>query len=125
MKRGKHRDAEVMGLNLGQMIEQRMKSKRLTQAEITRKLGRNGGAIYPILRRPSMQAYLLWEVSIALEYNYFRDLADALDKKAGHVLESGNVPDKEKIAALEKELSDLKESHSYLKKAIDMLSNKA
>ncbi len=124
MKNRKHRDADVMGINLGQMIDGRLKSERLTKAEITRKLGRNAGALYPILKRPSMQTYLLWEVCIALGYNYFRDLAEALDKKAGHVLESGNVPDKEKIAALEKELSDLKESHSYLKKAIDMLANK-
>lgn len=72
-----------------------------------------------------MQVYLLWELSLALNYNFIQHLADQLISEAGKTnLVNGNAPDKLKIETLEKELAQMREERDYLKKMIDILAKK-
>jgi len=78
LKRGK-KSPDVMTVNIGELVQKKLKEKKLQKTIIASKTGRAKGALYPLLRRPSMQTYLLWEISEAIGYNFFHEIAQALD----------------------------------------------
>ncbi len=54
MKRGK-KNAEVMTVNIGSMITEKIKEQKIYKSNIAQKMGRQETAIFPMLKRPSMQ----------------------------------------------------------------------
>ena len=119
--RGK-KNANVMPVHLGNLLAKKIKERRYSKAAIARRINRNINAITPILKRPSMQCYLLWELSDAFKYDFFELLSEELKLKLGDKLESPNVPLKQTITELEKEIEQLRSENTYLKKAIDALA---
>ena len=119
-KRGT-KNPEVIEVHLGKLLSEKIKEERLSKSEVARKINRPPTAIKPLLSRPSMQAYLLWELSIALEYDFFSALSAALLEKHPQVKSAGENQ-RTTIAHLEKELASTKEERDYLKKMIDILA---
>jgi hypothetical protein len=119
-KRGT-KNPSIIKVHLGNLLNEKIKEQHLTKSELGRKIKRPRSAIKPLLNRPSMQAYLLWELSIALEYDFFAHLSQALSEKYPGIKTTG-TQDKAVIAALEKELTALREEKNYLKKMIDIMA---
>ena len=120
-KSGK-KNPNVMPVHLGKLLAEKIKERRYSRAAIARSINRNGNAITPLLKRPSMQCYLLWELSVAFKYDFFAYLSQQLRKKVGDKLESPNADLLLRIAELEKENKELHTNYAYLKKAIDALT---
>jgi len=120
-KRGK-KNPNIMPVNLGSLLAEKIKEKRLSKALIARRINRSVNAVSPLLKRPSMQTYLLWELSIALNYNFFEHLSEQLKQKAGGKIGSGNGSAEQTITVMQKENEQLRTENTYLKKAIDALT---
>lgn len=120
-KRGK-KNMNVMTINTGKLLANKIKEKKLTKTGLEEKLGRTRSSINPLLKRPSIQTYFLWELSEAIGYNFFHEIADALDEKTGHQLESKRSAENLKLEDLKKENIALREERDYLKKMIDILA---
>lgn len=115
----------VKGLHTGSLIQQKLREKNITVAELSRRINRSPSTVKPVLTRSSCQAYLLWEAGTALNYNFFQHLADLQNAQhADTPLVNGNPSDKAKIEALEKEVAQLREERDYLKKIIDVMARK-
>lgn len=115
----------IKNLNIGLRIRQEMKALNKNKMDIARLIGRKHGTVSKILKTTSMQAYLVWELSLALKYNFFNDLATQLDQTAGEgTLQNAGQPLKTTIAALEKEVQQLKEERDYLRKVVDVLGKR-
>jgi transposase-like protein len=121
-KRGR-KNPETIGVNLGELLTEKLKELHVTNAELGRRMDRPPSAAYPWRRQPSVQAYVLWEISIALKYDFFSALSMALQEKYPDVI-SAFAKDKETIDSLQKELAAVKEERDYLKKMIDIFAMK-
>ena len=118
----KKSNPNVIGVNIGKLMAAKMEEMRISQAGLTRKLKRNHQSIISqMLKRKSMQAYLLWELSIAMNYDFFRHISEELIDQNPSL--RGSTPSAQnRIAALEKELEQCRSENAYLKKAIDALA---
>jgi hypothetical protein len=85
------------------------------------KLGlKNNTSISTYLRRPSLQAETIWNISLSLGYNMFRDLANAVDehipKRIDPKINALLLEKDKRIEDLEKELKIYKEIVGVWKK---------
>jgi plasmid maintenance system antidote protein VapI len=119
-KRGK-KNPEVIEVHLGKLLSEKIKEQRLSKTAVARSINRPSSAIKPLCDRPSMQAYLLWELSIALDYDFFSAVSQALLQKHPQI-SSANANDKATIASLQKELADVKLERDYLRKMMDVIA---
>jgi len=117
------KDAGVLPVHIGKLLSEKIKEKKLNRTEIARSINRAHTAIKPLFNRPSIQAYFLWELSIALQYDFFSVLSDALLQKHPEVNSLHNN-DKATIASLEKELADVKRERDNLVKMMNVLGSK-
>ncbi len=118
--RGKKNTA-IMSVNVGNLIAAKIKEQKAYKSDIAKKIGREPAAIFPIVKRPSLQTYLLWEISEAIGHNFFHEIAEALDEKTKYTLTNGKQKEKQKIEELEKENEKLKLEVEILK---DILKEK-
>jgi hypothetical protein len=114
-KRGK-KNPEAIGIDIGSMLTKKLKEFHLSNSEVGRRINRPHSAIYPLRRQPSMQAYLLWEISIAMNYDFFSALSSELQQKHPQIKSEHAV-----IAALQKELEEVKQERDTLKKVVELL----
>ncbi len=119
MKLGPKRNPDIP-MNVGKMIKQVMFDRGINKARLSRRLGRNSTGIKRMIDRPSIQAYLIWELSVALGHNFFTDLAQQLDAATEGKLQQQQT----ELEQLKQEYERIKEERDYLKKAIDLLSSK-
>ena len=106
-------------LNTGQLVEAERRRQRVTLAVLARRSKRNASAIARTLNRPSMQVYVLWELSVALNHNFFADLAQQLDAATNGEIDRQIT----ELEQLKTEYNRLKEERDYLRKAMDLISN--
>jgi hypothetical protein len=90
----------------------------INKARLGRMLERNGSTVKGIIYRSSMQCYILWELSIALNHNFFADLARQLDVATEGRLDSEQT----ELQQLKAEYQRIKEERDYLRKALDLIS---
>ena len=114
LNRGKKK-TDMMTVNIGELLQKVINERKLQKSAIARKIDRANGAVNPLLRRPSMQTYLLWEISEAIEYNFFHEIAQALDEKTNFTLANGNEQAVQKLAEKDKEIEKLKLEVEILK----------
>lgn len=105
-------------LDLGKQIRQVMYDEGMNKARLARKLERNGTTIKRIIAGRSIQTYLVWEMSIALNHNFFADLAQQLDAATDGQLDKQET----ELKQLKAEYQRLKEERDYLRKAVDAIS---
>lgn len=110
----------IEGLHLGAMLSQTLHRKRVTHAVLGRRLGRDQSLIKALVARSSMQAYLIWELSVALKHNFFADLARQLDAATEGKLEQ----ERTELQQLQEDYQRVTEERDYLRRAIDMLNPK-
>jgi len=116
-KRGK-KSTDTMSVHTGELLWQKMKEQKIAKTTLAAKTGRADSAIFPILKRPSVQAYVLWEISEAMGYNFFHDIAEALDEQTKYTLANGKKKEKQKITELEQENEKLKLEVGILKEVL-------
>jgi hypothetical protein len=110
----------IVGLDVGKLVRQCMFDRGMNRARLARAMNRNATGMSARIYSSSMQAYLIWELSIALKHNFFADLAHQLDAATEGKLEQQHT----ELDALKLEYQSLKEERDYLRKAIDMMSPK-
>ena len=100
--------------HIGAMLHTYMESNRIYKAALARALNRNVRTLLQYTKNHSVQAAILWEMSHALQHNFFADLAALLP--ASFTSNSDREPDKreEKIAALEVNLLRLQQDKDLL-----------
>lgn len=81
-------DGNGMLPNLGKMVASKLKEKRIRNIEIARQMGVNPQSINGYLQSESFQFRILWDLGLALEYNFLADLMDHLPAKVLHSTQS-------------------------------------
>jgi hypothetical protein len=117
------KQSNIIEEHVGELLTAKLKELHVTNIELARRINRPHSAIAPMRKQPSMQAYMLWEVSVALKYDFFSALSESMHRLHPEV-SSATASDKAVIASLEKELAAVKEERDYLKKMIDILAKK-
>ncbi len=110
----------IVGLDVGKLVRQRMFDKGMNRARLARAMNRNATGMSARIYSSSMQAYLIWELSIALKHNFFADLAHQLDAATEGKLEQHHT----ELQQLQEAYNRLQEERDYLRKAIDMMQGK-
>ncbi|MBI1288765.1 MAG: hypothetical protein GC178_14450 [Flavobacteriales bacterium] len=120
MQKSSQKGNQIIGLHTGSMVEAERRKQRITFAVLSRRLGRNATGLTRILKRSSMQTYLVWELSVALGHNFFTDLAQQLDAATEGKLQQQQT----ELERLKLEYAKLKEERDYLRKAVDLLGSR-
>ncbi len=122
MKKQGPRGNTIQTLDIGKMVRKRMFDTGMNRSRLARKMGRNAGGLSDRIYSSSIQAYLIWELGVALNHNFFADLAAQFEGTAPTQTDSTN-PTTE-LQQLREENAQLRTERDYLRKAIDMISPK-
>jgi hypothetical protein len=102
--------------HLGEMLQTYFDRKRTYQAALARAIKREPDTLRKYKQQHSLQAAILWELSHALKYNFFADLAAALpadfEKASSSEMDEKNaeIADlRNQVALLERDKELLKE----------------
>lgn len=109
---------ETNGLHVGRLVKEVLERKRVTHAAIARATHRHQSNIGTLIKKPSTQVYVLWELSLALKHNLFRDIAAQLDAATEGKLQEGV----ETVESLRSELEALRQERDILLRAVEKLS---
>lgn len=112
-----------MKLDIGEMLFQYIQKRRLPQVSIARKMGVSPKTIQYLLKKDSLQCQDVCDMSIALQYNFFKDIAALLPKGLEPISEEEQAQ-ANRIAALEKENEQLQAEIRTLKEAFRILSGR-
>ena len=110
-------------LDIGKIVRKRMFETGMNRSRLARKMGRNAGGLSDRIYSSSMQAYLIWELSVALNHNFFADLAAQFDGTAPATT-AKNTSTPTELQQLREENAQLRTERDYLRKAIDMITPK-
>jgi plasmid maintenance system antidote protein VapI len=108
----------IPSLHVGNMLKKLLHRKRITHAVLARRMGRNQSTVRNMVQGNTLQTYVLWELSVALNHNFFSDLAAQLNAATEGKLEQEQT----ELELLKHEYQRLKEERDYMRKALDMLS---
>ena len=115
-----HKDSAITGQHIGNLVAEIMKQRGINKAELARRLHRNYSTTAALLRQPSLQVYVLWELSLALSHDFFETLSQAVQAKAAPQNIFPNPTDKNILAALKKELAAVKEERDLWRRVVGM-----
>jgi plasmid maintenance system antidote protein VapI len=76
--RKKHKPVNTALLHTGQLLKQHLQEQGISAAELGRRMGRGRETISRFFKNPTIQTSILLEISIALHYNFFRQVAHLL-----------------------------------------------
>jgi len=127
-------------IHLGSIISRKLNEKKVSNSQLAKALGVTYSAVTYILRKNTMDVYMLHRVSNALKYNFFRHFPvneDEGEKTMEGVSKVFDVRDKtidelktklaecEKITEpLKRDLAMQKQENVYLKKINELLEKK-
>ena len=100
-------------LNTGELIKNYFELKRIRRAALARVMGKALKTLLSYEKNSTIQTRILWDLSIALKYNFFMDIALLLPKEfhcGTDIFEEKN----KRINDLEKELEQLKKEKQLL-----------
>lgn len=93
------------------MVNRELGRKGYSQAQVARKLNLSATTTYNMLRKNTMQVQRLAELSEALDYNFFREIAAALPQvEPQAAADEQSIALKERIKELEMEVRILRET---------------
>jgi len=110
---------QSIGFDTGKLLVAHIKKNRIYKSALARAINRKPKTVYQLLKQPSVQSAILWEICVALKHNFFADIAAQLGIDNG--LEN---PLQARITQLEKEKSDLELQVKTLKEAIELMGRK-
>ena len=93
------------------MIKREMKLRHLSITELSRKIGLHQSTVHGMLRRNTIQVQKLAVISEALQYNFFKEIAEQLPYEKPLFDEAF----KQKEMALSAEINRLEEENKELK----------
>jgi transcriptional regulator with XRE-family HTH domain len=102
--------------HIGKLIQKKLHEKKLTYAEVARRIGVNPQVFQAYLPQASLQFGVLWKIGIAIEYNFFADLMSYLPPTT---LNSGNSAFQQKIKEQNNEIADLKKEIEIYKNILN------
>lgn len=91
--------------HIGKLIQIKVREKKLTYAEVARRIGVNATVFQAYLSKASVQFGILWKISIAIEYNFFADLMPYLPSST---LNNNDSEFQKKIKEQDHEIADFK-----------------
>ena len=91
--------------HLGNMLAQLIKQKRISKAELARKLNINGTGINQYIKQSTLHAALLWKIGQILEYDFFAALSKEFPISSTTELEQ----------TLQHQINDLKKENELYK----------
>jgi len=101
--------------HLGQVLQQQIDAAKTTRASIGRLMGKSGVSMQAYTQQTSLQSRILWDLSKALDFDFFEYLSNQLNlkgKPTSVALAETNVQVavlSERVKDLEKELAIYKE----------------
>lgn len=123
-----------MNIHIGEKIKQRAKELRIGPTELAEKISTSKQNIYGIFKRESIDTGLLYQISRALNYDFFALYTNpkltptkeaVLEKKARAKAKAYAVPeDMPEYNLIKNQLLDLKEKYELLKKVNTLLEKK-
>ncbi len=104
--------------HMGSLIKQRILEKKLTFAEVCRRINIKQPVMNGYFEQPSLQTKIIWKISIAIEHNLFADL---IEKLPPAIQNANNTSFQQTIKLQEEEIKDLKKEIVIYK---EILNNK-
>lgn len=89
--------------HLGRMLGAFYKTRHVNKAALARVLQKARPTVHKYHKRSTLQCKLLWDISVALQHNFFADLAAQLPKDYTTHAPDSTAPLQERIAILEEE----------------------
>ncbi len=102
----------------GKMLRKYIDEHRIYQSALSRKIKRQPQSLADFLKRSSIQTSILFELSLALHYNFFRQIAEQLPAGMPPVPEN---PLQARVTELEKQNSDLQLQIKTLERALQLI----
>ena len=109
---------KVTVLDTGSMLRKVQQHKRIIYSVLGRRIKRAPSTIKKLMTGTSVQCYGLWQLSIALNHNFFSDLAAQLNATTEGKLHQETT----ELEQLKHDYLRLKEERDYLRKALDVIS---
>jgi hypothetical protein len=103
--------------DVGKMLREYVRVHRIRQSGLSRVMSIRQNTLWKYWKRPSLQLSVLWQMSLALKYNFIADLADKLPADLPRANTPG-VNERATIAELEKKLEDVTRERDLLKEII-------
>jgi hypothetical protein len=112
-----------MKVNVGELLHLYTQKNKVAQVAIARKMGIAPKKIQYFLKKESLQCQDICDISVALRYNFFKDLADLLPKEFAPISETEQAQ-LERISALEQENERLQNEINILKEAFKLFGGR-
>ena len=100
-------------LNVGEILTNHLETKRIRRAALARKMGILLQSLLSYQKKTSLQTDKLWELSHALEHNFFADIASQLPTSYTTTI-NAHAENQQKIADLELQIKELKIENKVL-----------
>jgi hypothetical protein len=114
---------ETKKIDIGAIISTYIKNKGYAKIAVARKLERNKDVINSILKQKFIKSEDIYDFSLALQYNFFKEIADLLPNCALPLSKQEEAQLLE-IEVLKKENEALKKEIEQLEKAIKLISDR-
>ncbi|WP_346983828.1 helix-turn-helix transcriptional regulator [Chryseobacterium sp. POE27] len=62
--------------HIGQLVKKVMRDKKLSQAEVARRMTISPSSLANYFKQPSLQFGILWNLGIAMEYDFLTEITD-------------------------------------------------
>lgn len=103
-------------MHLGKKVQQRAQSLRIGPTELSSLINTSKPNIYTIYKRESMDSNLLMQLSLALKFNFFKQLSEDCELR----LVGGNTEEEitgyvSEVDRVKNELQEIKEKYALLK----------
>ncbi|MAL59447.1 MAG: hypothetical protein CMC14_05305 [Flavobacteriaceae bacterium] len=94
--------------HIGKLYQDFIRKKRYPQVWVAKYMGKNESVVTRYRHRPSLQCYLLWELSHILKHNFFLDLAAQLPSNFTTHAPDPTLALQERVKELEEEVNTLR-----------------
>ncbi len=114
----------MQGVHTGALLEKKIQELHVSKTELGRRINRFSTTILNFTRQPGIQTAILTEICIALNYNFFNDIIEALPPELKDKPVVAEPAISEEAIKDRLELEWLRQENAYLKKMIDVLAKK-
>lgn len=105
--------------DVGLLLRNYIKQHRIYKSALARAVNRHPTTLQDLIKKPSLQTTILWEISVALKHNFFADIAAQLG-----IADGFENPLQQRVTELEKQNHDLALQVKTLEKAIELMGRK-
>lgn len=100
-------------LNVGEIVTHHLETKRIRRAALARKMGIFLQTLLSYQKKTTLQTDRIWELSHALEHNFFADIATQLPASYTTTI-NVHAENQQKIAELQSQIKELEIQNKVL-----------